>query len=124
MAATGDDARSDASVDAHGSGPVRRTAVVDRPGGQSEHRPLDPVTEAVAVQEAWEDLVPAGRGTSAELLADVQADLRKLQQMLAEAVAEEGPTSEAPLAATEQPAPAAPQRWGAARGAPIRPSCT
>ncbi|THA65353.1 hypothetical protein E6R60_33075 [Streptomyces sp. A0642] len=75
--------------------------------GQTEDRPLDIVGEFEAVKEAWDEHVPAERGSGEELFADVQADLASLQQMLADAVAEAKSAPEAPPAAPVLPAPAA-----------------
>ncbi|WP_455361269.1 DEAD/DEAH box helicase family protein [Streptomyces sp. SYSU K21746] len=74
---------------------------------QTEDRPVDVVAEFAGVQEAWDEHVPADKGTSEDLFADVQADLLKLQQMLADAVAETAPAPEAPPVTTVQPAAAA-----------------
>ncbi|UZI33994.1 hypothetical protein [Streptomyces sp. VB1] len=67
----------------------------------------DMSAEFDVVREAWDKLVPADKGTSEELSADVQADLAKLQQGLADAVtaSEYGP--EAPAPAVEPAVPAA-----------------
>jgi hypothetical protein len=75
--------------------------------GQTANGPIDVVTEFVGVQEAWDEHVPGDKGTSEDLFADVQADLLKLQQMLADAVAETKPEPEASVTTTMQSASAA-----------------
>ncbi|MFE7753217.1 hypothetical protein [Streptomyces sp. NPDC057428] len=73
----------------------------------TEDRPLDIVGEFEAVKDAWNERVPAEKGSGEDLYADVQADLASLHQMLAEAVAEAKSAPEAPPALPEQLAPAA-----------------
>ncbi|MEU9535867.1 SNF2-related protein [Streptomyces sp. NPDC048213] len=73
----------------------------------AEDRPLDIIGEFEAVKEAWNDHVPAEKGSGDDLFADVQADLASLQQLLAEAVAEAKSEPEVPPAALTQPAAAA-----------------
>ncbi|WP_438492315.1 hypothetical protein [Streptomyces asiaticus] len=54
--------------------------------GETAVEPGDIVTEFAAVREAWTETVPAEKGTEADLFAAVEADLRVLQEMLADAV--------------------------------------
>ena len=89
--------------------------------GPEEGRPLDVVAEFAAVQEAWDEHVPAEKGTGADLFATVEDELQRLEALFAEAVAKLNPPTEAapaPAPATEaqQPAPAAP-----AAAAPAEP---
>ncbi|RPK69976.1 hypothetical protein EES45_36260 [Streptomyces sp. ADI97-07] len=75
--------------------------------GQAEGRPVDIVAEFETVKEAWEEHVPAEKGSGEDLFADVQADLVSLQRMLAEAVAEAKSAPEASPASPAQPVSAA-----------------
>ncbi|NGO40665.1 DEAD/DEAH box helicase family protein [Streptomyces ureilyticus] len=76
--------------------------------GQTEDRPVDVVADFASVKEAWDETVPADKGTGEDLFADVQAGLLKLQQMLADAVPKVEPAPEAPPAAEVQSTPVAP----------------
>ncbi|MYR09042.1 hypothetical protein GTY62_00115 [Streptomyces sp. SID724] len=60
----------------------------------------DLASEFDVVKTAWDEHIPADKGTSEELFADVQTHLAKLQQMLADAVTktEPGPEESAPVA--------------------------
>ncbi|MFF3127796.1 hypothetical protein ACFVRD_37130 [Streptomyces sp. NPDC057908] len=75
--------------------------------GHPEDRQVDIIGEFAAVKEAWDEHVPADKGTGDDLFADVQADLASLQQMLADAVAEAKSAPAAPPATTVKPALAA-----------------
>ncbi|MFC7871977.1 DEAD/DEAH box helicase family protein [[Kitasatospora] papulosa] len=79
----------------------------ERNAGQAEDLSVDVVAGFEAVKEAWDEHVPAENGSGEDLFADVQTDLARLQQMLAEAVTEAEPSPEAPPATPKQSAPAA-----------------
>ncbi|WUU86542.1 SNF2-related protein (plasmid) [Streptomyces cellulosae] len=63
-------------------------------------RPLDVVADFAAVQEAWDEHVPADKGTGADLFTTVEDELQRLEALFAEAVAKLTPPAE------PQPAPA------------------
>ncbi|WP_309049154.1 SNF2-related protein [Streptomyces sp.] len=80
-------------------------------------RPLGVVADFAAVQEAWDEHVPADKGTGADLFATVEDELQRLEALFAEAVANLTPPAEpqpapapTPALAAEppQPAPASP----------------
>lgn len=84
-------------------------------------RPLDVVAGFAAVQEAWDEHVPADKGTGADLFATVEDELQRLEALFAEAVAKLTPPAEpqpapaptpAPTVGPQQPAPAAPAAAG------------
>ncbi|MFF0170232.1 SNF2-related protein [Streptomyces prasinus] len=66
---------------------------------------IDVVADFAAVQEAWDEHVPADKGTGDDLFATVEDELQRLEALFAEAVAKMKPASE-PEAAPEA-APAA-----------------
>ncbi|WP_374987185.1 hypothetical protein [Streptomyces fradiae] len=70
--------------------------------GPEEDRPLDVVGDFMAVQEAWDEHVPADKGTGADLFATVENELQRLETLFADALSTLNPPAEA------QPAPAAP----------------
>ncbi|MFP8886826.1 DEAD/DEAH box helicase family protein [Streptomyces mangrovi] len=72
---------------------------------QEGDRPVDVVADFTEVQRAWDEMVPADKGTGEDLFAAVQADLLKLRQMLADATAET-PQTAAPQPASVEPAAA------------------
>ncbi|WP_042404418.1 hypothetical protein [Streptacidiphilus carbonis] len=88
---------------------------------QEEDRPVDVVADFAAVQEAWDEHVPADQGTGEDLFVSVEDSLRRLEALLADAVAkahpipepspvpaaESVPAPEVPAAAAEPEAPAA-----------------
>ncbi|MFF3958841.1 hypothetical protein ACFYY1_37400 [Streptomyces sp. NPDC001890] len=69
--------------------------------GPEEDRPLDVFADFTAVQEAWDELVPAEKGTGADLFATVEDELQRLETLFADAVAKLNPPAE------PQPAPEA-----------------
>ncbi|MFI9155713.1 hypothetical protein [Streptomyces sp. NPDC053367] len=92
---------------------------------QTNDHPADMVASFSDVMEAWNETIPAEQGTAADLWASVEADLRTLQQQLAEAVAG-GPPEAAPDSApgpstqTTLEAPAAPG-WASPSALPADP---
>ncbi|WP_190208556.1 SNF2-related protein [Streptomyces fumanus] len=70
--------------------------------GPEEDRPLDIVADFAAVQEAWDEHVPADKGTSADLFATVEDELQRLEALFADALSKLYPPAEV------QPAPTAP----------------
>ncbi|MGW1037557.1 DEAD/DEAH box helicase family protein [Streptomyces antibioticus] len=94
--------------------------------GPEEDRPLDVVADFAAVQEAWDEHVPAEQGTGADLFATLEGELARLQELFADAVGEQQPAPEAapapaPAAAVQgsepaaAPAPAEPEKPEAQR---------
>ncbi|MFE1075165.1 SNF2-related protein [Streptomyces sp. NPDC058783] len=71
------------------------------PSGPQEDRPFDVVADFAAVQEAWDEHVPADKGTGADLYAALEDELARLQELFADAVG----TLDQP--AEPQPAPEA-----------------
>ncbi|MEU2899607.1 SNF2-related protein [Streptomyces sp. NPDC006967] len=70
--------------------------------GPEEDRPLDVVADFAAVQEAWDEHVPADMGTGADLFATVEDELQRLEALFADALSKLNPPAEG------QPAPTAP----------------
>ncbi|MFD8268509.1 SNF2-related protein [Streptomyces althioticus] len=82
-------------------------------------RPLNVVADFATVQEAWDELVPADKGTGADLFATVEDELQRLEELFAEALANLSSPAEpqstfapAPTTEPQQPAPAAPPTAG------------
>ncbi|MFF8287411.1 hypothetical protein ACF06W_32490 [Streptomyces albus] len=67
-------------------------------------RPLDVVADFAAVQEAWDEHVPADKGTGADLFATVEDELQRLEALFAEAVAKLTPPAEPQHAPAPTPA--------------------
>ncbi|MEV6147036.1 DEAD/DEAH box helicase family protein [Streptomyces sp. NPDC051992] len=103
--------------------------------GPEEDRPLDVFADFAAVREAWDELVPAEKGTGADLFATVEDELQRLETLFADAVAKLNPPAEpqpapeaepaleaepAPASATEGQQPAEPAAAPAA-AAPAEP---
>ncbi|UQI49853.1 hypothetical protein M1P56_35790 (plasmid) [Streptomyces sp. HU2014] len=120
-AVTGDgDARTEApakSVDTVPE-PSEELPLWNGPAGSDpvEDRPLDVVADFEAVQEAWDEHVPADKGTGADLFASVETELNRLESLLAEAIAKVKPDPEPQTAAAVQsaepaaaPSPAEPE---------------
>ncbi|MFE3603437.1 DEAD/DEAH box helicase family protein [Streptomyces sp. NPDC059142] len=72
---------------------------------QPQDRPLDVVADFDAVREAWDEHVPGGNGTSADLFASVEEELGRLEALFAEVVANM-PVPEAGPAVAVQPSEA------------------
>jgi N12 class adenine-specific DNA methylase len=81
------------------------TGSADTPG-PTEDKPIDPVADFAAVQEAWDEHVPAEQGTGADLFATVKDDIQRLKELLADAVTEAKPTAEPQAVPEAEPAPA------------------
>ncbi|MFI0901752.1 hypothetical protein [Streptomyces sp. NPDC020983] len=69
-------------------------------------RPLDVVGDFAAVQEAWDEHIPAGNGTGADLFASVEEDLVRLEALFAEVVASRAPAVTPEPQAAPEAAPA------------------
>ncbi|MGW3154627.1 hypothetical protein [Streptomyces sp. NPDC001089] len=67
-----------------GSGELPLWTGPDAAPWQAEERPVDVVGDFAAVIRAWDETVPAERGTGEDLFADVRPDLSTIQEMLAE----------------------------------------
>lgn len=76
------------------------------PSGPEEDRPLDVVADFADVQEAWDEHVPADKGTGADLFATVEDELHRLEALFAEAVSKLNPPAEPKPAPEPVPAPA------------------
>ncbi|QDN84395.1 DUF6884 domain-containing protein [Streptomyces sp. RLB3-6] len=59
---------------------------------QTEERPVNVVADFAAVQQAWDETVPADKGTGADLFAEVQEDLRTLRDEMIAAAGLSGST--------------------------------
>ncbi|MFE7212528.1 SNF2-related protein [Streptomyces sp. NPDC057611] len=68
--------------------------------------PVDVVADFAAVQEAWDEHVPADKGTGDDLFATVEDELHRLEALFAEAVAKMKPTPEPQAAPATVPAAA------------------
>lgn len=62
--------------------------------GPADGRPVDGTDDFAAVQEAWDEHVPASQGTGADLFASVEDELLRLEALFADAVAKMTPTPE------------------------------
>ncbi|MFB9464389.1 hypothetical protein [Streptomyces cinereospinus] len=71
-----------------------------------QDRPLDVVADFAAVQEAWDEHVPADKGTGADLFASVEDELQRLEALFAEAVAKLNQPAEQQPAPVPTPPPA------------------
>ncbi|MFI2764864.1 SNF2-related protein [Streptomyces echinatus] len=78
---------------------------------QAEDRPVDVVSHFAAVQEAWDEHVPAKKGTGADLFDSVQEDLQRLEELLADVIAKAAPAPapDVPPAAAQPAAPTPPE---------------
>ncbi|MBX7471248.1 hypothetical protein K1Y80_34890 [Streptomyces sp. MAG02] len=74
--------------------------------GSEEDRPLDVVADFAAVKEAWDEVVPAEKGTGADLFATVEDELHRLEALFADAVAKLNPSAEPQSAPEAAPTPA------------------
>ncbi|MFD5589331.1 DEAD/DEAH box helicase family protein [Streptomyces sp. NPDC127063] len=75
---------------------------------QTERAPGDIVADFAAVLKAWEESVPADKGTSEALFTDVQAELEQLRSLLTEAVSTSATVAPQATPATTHPTPVAP----------------
>lgn len=60
----------------------------------TEDRPVDVFADFTAIQEAWDELVPADKGTGADLFASVEDELLRIEALFAEAVDKMTPATE------------------------------
>ena len=88
--------------------------------GPEDDRSLDVVADFAAVQEAWDEHVPADKGTGADLFATVEDELQRLEALFAEAVSKLHAPAEPQPAPEVAPAPASASE--ARRSAPAVPA--
>ncbi|MDG9728371.1 DEAD/DEAH box helicase family protein [Streptomyces sp. DH41] len=86
------------------------------PSGPVEDRPLDVVADFAAVQEAWDEHVPADKGTGADLFATMEEELQRLEALFAEAISKLNPPTE------PQPVPEAASATEAQQPATVAPA--
>lgn len=86
--------------------------------------PLDVVAEFAAVQEAWDEHVPASQGTGEDLFASVEEHLARLEALFADTVAKRTPAPEPQTAPEAAPATTAPAAVVQPPPAPAEPEAT